>query len=406
MKKLVIQFNRFSHYHIARLRSAANALSSNYEVIGLQTCSFDKFYLWDSVYSAEDLRIDTVFVGSAYHEIKPSQMKVKFYEKLDSISPDFVLIAGYASLDSRICLNWCVKHSKKAILMSETRDEDSFRFPLLEYLKSRRIRPFTSALVGSPCHSSYLKKLNFGTRPIFTGYNTVDNSYYSIQSNIFKLSGNSAPSPYFLASNRFVRRKNLLRLVQAFHIYSVELMKSHSIPSNLCLLGDGPEFARVIRLCRSLSLQVAFGNPWDRFSDVQSTDSCPIVFFPGFKQFKDLPKFYAYASAFIHPAITEPWGLVINEAMASGLPILTSYKVGAAKTLLEEGVNGFSFDPFEKFSISRAMIKFSSLSNLEQDIMRKASREILEHKYPASAFGEGLARLVGSLLQSEIVCDP
>src|SRR5206468_501416 len=61
------------------------------------------------------------------------------------------------------------------------------------------------------------------------------------------------------------------------------------------------------------------------------------VLFPGFKQYDELPAYYGLATAFIHASMVEPWGLVVNEAMAAGLPVLVSARCGCAWDLVEEG---------------------------------------------------------------------
>src|SRR5208337_5127598 len=66
---------------------------------------------------------------------------------------------------------------------------------------------------------------------------------------------------------------------------------------------------------------------------------------PGFKQYEELPAYYGLAGAFVHASTAEQWGLVANEAMASGLPVLVSNRCGCATELVEEGRNGFAFDP-------------------------------------------------------------
>ena len=121
----------------------------------------------------------------------------------------------------------------------------------------------------------------------------------------------------------------------------------------------------------------------------------PVVFFPGFRQIEELPQFYARAGCFVHPALEEPWGLVLNEASASGLPILAGDNVGAAEELVEDGVNGWKFDAQSVDSISENLKKMATLSPDERDHMGKESFRILQECAPTKAFGEGLAKLLG-----------
>jgi hypothetical protein len=119
-----------------------------------------------------------------------------------------------------------------------------------------------------------------------------------------------------------------------------------------------------------------------------------LVVFAGFRQLEELPEIYHGAGAFIHPALEEPWGLVINEAMASGLPILSSRNVGAAEELVSEADNGFLFDPKDAYQIARYMGLISRLPLEERLAMGEKSREIVEAKAPKRAFGLGLKKLL------------
>lgn len=69
------------------------------------------------------------------------------------------------------------------------------------------------------------------------------------------------------------------------------------------------------------------------------------VFFEGFQQQEMLPEYYALADIFILPSFEEVWGLVVNEALASGLYVLSSKFAGASYDLIKERWNGEIFDP-------------------------------------------------------------
>ena len=68
-----------------------------------------------------------------------------------------------------------------------------------------------------------------------------------------------------------------------------------------------------------------------------------------------LPRLYAMADVFVLPSADEPWGLVINEAMGSGLPIVASERVGAAADLIRPGYNGFRFPPGDRAALAQAL---------------------------------------------------
>ncbi len=70
------------------------------------------------------------------------------------------------------------------------------------------------------------------------------------------------------------------------------------------------------------------------------------IHLPGFLQAGELPRWYAFASAFVHPSLLEPWGLVVNEAAACGLALLVTDRAGCVDTLvpLGERTSGARFD--------------------------------------------------------------
>jgi glycosyltransferase involved in cell wall biosynthesis len=113
------------------------------------------------------------------------------------------------------------------------------------------------------------------------------------------------------------------------------------------------------------------------------------VLLPGFKQYGELPAYYGLAAAFVLPSSVEQWGLVVNEAMAAGLPVLVSEVCGAAE-LVENGRNGYLFSPRTPASIA------SALARIHRDeprcaVMGALSRDIVK-QYGPEAFAAGLSQ--------------
>ncbi len=84
---------------------------------------------------------------------------------------------------------------------------------------------------------------------------------------------------------------------------------------------------------------------------------------PGFLQADGLARWYAHAGAFVHPAMSEPWGLVVNEAAACGLPLVISDRAGAVETFVPEHgePTGRRFDPTDEDAIAAALAWISGL---------------------------------------------
>ena len=68
------------------------------------------------------------------------------------------------------------------------------------------------------------------------------------------------------------------------------------------------------------------------------------VQFTGFKQKEELPEYYAQTEVFLFQTGFDIWGLVLNEAMAAGLPCIASPNAGAVDYLIEDGKTGFIVD--------------------------------------------------------------
>jgi glycosyltransferase involved in cell wall biosynthesis len=117
------------------------------------------------------------------------------------------------------------------------------------------------------------------------------------------------------------------------------------------------------------------------------------VILPGFKQYDELPAYYGLASAFVHASTTEQWGLVVNEAMASGLPVIVSERCGCAPDLVEGGVNGFTFDPYDVEELSGLMQRVAAMTDEQRQAMGRAGRRIVADWGP-ERFADGLMRAV------------
>lgn len=114
-----------------------------------------------------------------------------------------------------------------------------------------------------------------------------------------------------------------------------------------------------------------------------------LVVFAGFRQVGELPRFYAGAGAFVHASLSEQWGLVVNEAMASGLPVLVSDRCGCAKDLVQDGVNGYTFVVSPVNQLAPKLLLLSRMAPAERVAMGLRGREIVFGKWGGEAFAKG-----------------
>lgn len=370
MTRVCVQWPRFGPYHLARLRAAhARFAEEHVELIGLETAGDDATYAWRVEAAAEPFRREQVFPGRTFEAIPPHDMAAGITARLDALQPDAVAITSYSYPDARACLAWCRRNRRAAVLMSATRAEDAPRTGWREHVKRQLVALFDAALVGGTPQRRYTEALGMPAHRIFEPYNVVDNAFFATAAR----GDSGAPglqerTPFFLASGRFLAIKNLDGLLRAYAAYRAQI----SAPWRLVLLGDGAEREALEGQIRR-----------ERIEGVTVT---------GFRQIEELPAYYHRTGALVHPSFKDTWGLVVNEAMAAGLPVIVSTGAGCHEDLVRVGENGFTFDPGDLEALTQHLLTVSDPA-FDRAAAGEASRRIVEEWSP-ERFAEGLWRAV------------
>ena len=110
----------------------------------------------------------------------------------------------------------------------------------------------------------------------------------------------------------------------------------------------------------------------------------------GFRQYDELPAYYGLADAFVHASTAEQWGLVVNEAMAAGLPVIVSQESGCARDLVQAGRNGFTFPARDLNALTQRLQDVAS-DSCDRLAMGAESREIIRQWSPET-FARGLCQ--------------
>lgn len=104
--------------------------------------------------------------------------------------------------------------------------------------------------------------------------------------------------------------------------------------------------------------------------------------FTGFLEGPALTERYMAADVFVLPSLSEAWGLVVNEAMEAGLPVVVSDRVGALRTLVHHGKNGFVFRAGDSRSLTSKLVNLYENPKIRKD-MSKVSLDIIQrHRIP------------------------
>jgi glycosyltransferase involved in cell wall biosynthesis len=365
---IAIFFDRLGPYHWARLQAAARL----FRVVVIETFAVTREYQWERIDEPRAFDRVTLFDDvSDGRSLKRALLRQKLAKTLREADPAVALIPGWATPASLIALEWCLRNQRPAVVMSESNAFDEKRYALAELIKRIVVSLFSAGLAGGQLQSEYLVTLGLPRNRVFTGYDVVDNDYFAQRATEVRGKKEELrrkyrlPEKYFLASARFVPKKNLPALIRAYARYRQLAgnrddgqRTTDNRPWDLVLLGDGPLKTDLYRLISDLRL---YGH----------------VHLPGFIQYRELPPYYALADAFVHASTTEQWGLVVNEAMATGLPVIVSNRCGCVPDLVAKGKNGFTFNPESGEDLSRLMVDVSRLSDRRLEEMRAQSRRII-----------------------------
>jgi glycosyltransferase involved in cell wall biosynthesis len=131
----------------------------------------------------------------------------------------------------------------------------------------------------------------------------------------------------------------------------------------LVLAGTGPERAHLERLASELGVRLRASGELDA---------------------DELARVYVAGDVFALLSSRETWGVVVNEAAASGLPLVLSDQVGAAHDLLRDGENGFLVPAGEPASAARALRQLASDDRLRRAMGERSQELVADWDYDAS----------------------
>lgn len=368
-QNIALLFSNYGPYHIARLESLSQNFGQNrIQAVGIELSRSEKRYPWQTQLNNIKLPIVSVIKNTSLEETKLVEVIQKLLFTLKQVNPTVLAISGYFNPSMLVALFWCRLRNKPTILFSETTESDFDRVWWKEKIKSLIVKQFKSALVGGQPHKRYLIKLGMPAEAIFVGYDIVGNNTFHPQ----KIASLPKPleKPFFLTVNRFVTKKNLFFVINSYAQYRKQ---ARVTAWDLVLCGDGELRPQIERQITELNLQ-------------------EVVHLPGFLQQSEMLPYFAHAGCFVHASTTEQWGLVVNEAMAAGLPVLVSERCGCFEDLVIEGVNGFGFDPQNCQQLTNLMLTVSA-KDFDRQKMGHAALQHIQNFAP-DRFANGLVQAV------------
>lgn len=304
---------------------------------------------------------------------------------MERVSPDVVVAGGYFDRHSCGALFSYARRRPATLklLWHSSAAHDHARQWWRERLKSWVVRRFDGALVAGTPHGRYIRHLGMAGERLCVSGECIDNEYFArgaehARSTTGIRAAMGLPERYFLYVGRFVAKKNLPALLRAFELYR---SRRRAGAWSLVLAGDGPEAGALRQIARERDLPVIFA---------------------GNRQVHELPAFYGLAGCLVLPSLSEPWGLVVNESLASGTPVLISDRCGCAEDLVVEGRNGFCFAPDDVETLAGLMEQMSA-GRLDLQAMGMRGRELVAAFSPRK-FAERSAAHMLKLREQRTAC--
>jgi 1,2-diacylglycerol 3-alpha-glucosyltransferase len=290
---------------------------------------------------------------------------------LSAAAPDAIVCGGYNYAASWQALMWARRQKVRFLLWSESHlHELRPNRPLVEFLKTEFLNRCDGFLVPGRAAHEYLVARRIKQEIIFTAPNAVDNRLFASTAaktrshEVRSRQELNLPDRYFLFAGRLVREKGVFELVKAYAKLDEQLREQ----VGLVFAGDGA--------CRP------------ELESKAATVSPGTIRFVGFAHREQLAAYYALAEMLILPTHSDTWGLVVNEAMACGLPVIVSRAAGCQPDLVRENWNGHAVPAMDEARLTWAMNRLATQPEVRR--MMGANSECHISRFSPSEWSEGV----------------
>jgi glycosyltransferase involved in cell wall biosynthesis len=277
-------------------------------------------------------------------------------------NPDAIACGGYNYLASWQALRWAKRNHVRFLLWCEsTANDDRAGHRMVESLKKNFFDKCDGCIVPGTAAGEYARQMEVSPEHIFIAPNAVDNDLFASRADDARRNAPRVraeldlPARYFLFAGRLVKSKGVFELLEAYGSLNENLRSQ----CGLVFAGDGPLRSELESIAKSI---------------------CPgIIRFAGFVHREELASYYGLADCLVFPTQSDPWGLVVNEAMACGLPVICGQSAGCAADLVKS--NGRVIDPRNVGQLAHAMEELATDADLRRE-MSRASLKIIRNYSP------------------------
>jgi glycosyltransferase involved in cell wall biosynthesis len=321
-ESMVFLWDSFGPHHVDCCEACAARFAGRLDVYGVEVATIDANYQWRTGSESRGFAKYTLFPGKVRQKIGTLRCAWRILSTCLRLRSRYLFLCHYESPATFLSAFMLRLLGRRLIIMQDSKFDDKQRFILRELAKGLFYRPYHAALVAGCRSRDYLQFLGFRRERIFVGYDAVSVDRVRQLAQV-------APAPdgvphgkrHFTVIARFVAKKNLSLALEAYAAYVAQ--------------ADGPP--RELHFCGSGELE---GMLHEQAQQLGLSG----VRFHGYLSDQDVARKLGSTLALILPSIEEQHGLVINEALAMGVPVLISDNCGARDLLVRSGVNGYIFE--------------------------------------------------------------
>lgn len=270
---------------------------------------------------------------------------------------EIIVICGIASPTEMIAIEWCKSHKRPYLLESDGGFAKNGK-GLKEKLKSHLIKGARAYFSTGKEHDNYYRM--YGANGPIVRYPFASFSKEDVLN-----------SPVEISEKKQIREK--LGIVERNVVLSVgRFSYQNGYGKGYDILMKAAE-----RLSSDIGIYIVGDEPTEEFVNWKASKNLDNVHFVGFKVKNELAQYYRAADVFALMTRGDVWGLVVNEAMSFGLPVITTNKCIAGLEMVDHGVNGFILQVDDIDSLCEIVPKAFKL-NCEEECLRTANKYTIE----------------------------
>ena len=281
-----------------------------------------------------------ILFNRSLNEVSFKERLFSLFKTFDEFKPTVLNVTGYFDWAQILLMIYARQKGVKIVMSSESSSMDNNRSKIKENIKSWIVNRADTFFCFGKTSADYLISLGVKSAQIAVNNAAViDEEVIKSNYNEAKLKLRTVPelkseNRNFVFVGRLAPEKNLELLVKAFIQIQKEIPEAQNW--GLYFVGNGPSLPDLEALVKEslFPQQIRFtgGLPWYK-----------------------VPEWLAKSDVLVLPSLSEPWGLVVNEAMVCGMPVIVSKICGCTDDLLNDGTNGFIFDPNQQQDLETAL---------------------------------------------------